>query len=206
MAKHSSDIASCLNSSAEDVGVQLQQTSEWMGEAELTSERNTGRDLNASPWAWWPKAEGWADTFTVLEAKGSVDQNLLGDTQLVAEGHQQVDLQAGTISGPCKAKVCLLQGKSNVWLQVELQEMVIAGIMVVSVKYYNAVYWHDDGKYYFSSVCLSIIEQHLLVCSPHGERGTFHFLKHSQGQEEEGKEICTVNVYHDQISFLPARG
>lgn len=51
MAKHSSDIASCLNSSAEDVGVQLQRTSEWMGEAELTSERNTGRDLNASPWA-----------------------------------------------------------------------------------------------------------------------------------------------------------
>lgn len=106
MAKHSSDIVSCLNTSAEDVGVQLQQTSEWTGEAELTKERNSGKELIESPWAWW-QAEGWANTLNAMETKGSVDQNLLGDTLLVAEGHQHVDLQAGTMSGPCKAKVSL---------------------------------------------------------------------------------------------------
>lgn len=51
MAKHSSDIVSCLNTSAEDVGVQLQQTSERTGEAELTKERNSGKELIESPWA-----------------------------------------------------------------------------------------------------------------------------------------------------------
>lgn len=179
MAKHSSDIISCLNTSAEDIGVQLQQTSEWTGEAELTRERSSGRELIESSWAWWPRPEGWADNFNAMETKGSVDQNLLGDTLLMAEGHQHVDLQADTMSSPCKAKVSLLQGKSKVWLQADLQAHSHHHGCLSEV--YNAVYWHDDGKYCFSSVCLSIIEQHLLVCSPHGERGTSHFLKCSQG-------------------------